>query len=313
MTRRGLKRLAQVIVVIAVIAIVQDGVHFVDEAQQLIVTQFGDPVGGPVTTPGLFFDVPLVQAENGFDKRFVEYLSAPTQVPTRDKRYISVSAFALWRVRDPLKFFERVQNEAGARARLDEIVAGEVRNAVARYDLIELVRTTNRATPDTPVQSEEESLILEKLQKGRAAMAAEVLARAGARTADLGFEIADVRFTGMNYVPDVQKAVYARMIAERQRVAAQYRSEGQGEAARVTGERERDLAQIRSEAYRSAEQRRGQGDGEAARIYADAYSRDPEFYAFLKSLDTYEKSFDPKTTMILDANSDLLKYLGKTR
>ena len=313
MNRHRLKRLAQIVAALLVIYVVQDGVHFVDEAQQIIVTQFGDPIGGPVTKPGLFFDMPVIQTENYFDKRFLEYKSAPILVPTRDKRYITVSAFAVWRVNDPLKFFERVQDEVGAQARLDEIVAGEVRNAVARYDLIELVRTTNRTPSDVTPQNEEESLILEKLQKGRAGMAAEILARARARSADLGFDIVDVRFSRMNYVPDVQKAVFARMIAERQRVAAQYRSEGQGEAARVSGERDRDLAQIRSEAYKSAEEQRGKGDGEATRIYAGAYGRDPDFYAFVKSLDTYEKAFDPKTMMILDGNSDLLKYLGKSK
>jgi membrane protease subunit HflC len=315
MSGRNVKRLLLAIVAATIVYILQDGIHFVDETQQLVVTQFGAPVGRPVTTSGLFFDLPLLQTENAFDKRLIEYKSSATSVPTRDKRYITVSAYAIWHVTDPLKFFERVQNEAGATARLDEIVAGEVRNAVARYDLLELVRTTNRTQADvgTGVPSEEQSLILEKLEKGRAGLAAEVLARARARSGELGFEVVDVRFSQMNYVPEVQQAVYARMIAERQRVAAQYRSEGQGEAARISGERDRDMAQIRSEAYRTAEERRGKGDGEATRIYADAYGRDPEFYAFVKSLDTYEKSFDPKTLLILDGNNELLKYLGKTR
>ncbi len=313
MTRESVTRLLWIIGAVALVYTVQDGIHFLDETQQAVITQFGDPIGSPVRSPGVFLDAPLVTAENYFDKRYIEYRSQPTQVPTRDKRYITVSAFALWRVKDPLKFFQRVTNEAGANARLDEIVAGEVRNAVARYDLIELVRTSNREVPAGAVPPGEASPILEKLQKGRAGLAAEVLARARARSADLGFEIADVRFTQMNYIPDVQKAVFARMIAERRRVAEQYRSEGQGEAARVSGERDRDLAQIGSEAYRAAEERRGKGDGEAARIYAEAYGHDPDFYAFVKSLDTYEKSFDPKTTMILDGNSEFLKYLGRTR
>lgn len=307
------RRLLWIAAAAVLVYVIQDGIHFIDEPQQVIVTQFGDPVGGPVTRSGLFFDLPLVQTENYFDKRVLEYVSQPTQVPTRDKRFITVSALALWRISDPLKFFERVQNEVGARARLDEIVAGEVRNAVARYDLIELVRTTTRDASNIPVQSEEESPILEKLQKGRAGMAAEVLARSRARAADLGFDILDVRFVRMNYVQDVQNAVYARMIAERQRVAAQYRSEGQGEAARISGERDRDLAQIQSEAYREAEDRRGKADASATKIYANAYGRDPEFYGFVKSLDTYEKSFDPNTVMILDGNSDLLKFLERSR
>lgn len=307
------KRLAWLLGAAALVYVIQDGVHFLDEAQEVVITQFGDPVGGAVTQPGLFFDLPLVQTENDFDMRYLEYKSQPTQVPTKDKRYITVSAFALWRVSDPLKFFQRVQNEAGASARLDEIMAGEVRSAVAGYDLIELVRTTNRDASAVSVQSEEESVILAKLQKGRAGLAAEVLTRSKARAADLGFDIVDMRFLQMTYVADVQKAVYARMIAERMRVADQYRSEGQGEAARISGERDRDLARIRSEAYKIAEERRGKADAEAARIYANAYNRDAEFYGFVKSLDTYEKSFDPSTVMILDGNSELLKYLGRSR
>src|SRR5262249_9578548 len=164
---------------------IQDGIHFNDEAQQVVVTQFGDPVSSPVTAPGLYFDLPIVQTENGFDKRYLEYQSKPTQVPTKDKRYISVSAFALWRINDPLKFFQRVQNEAGAQARLDEIVDGEVRNAVAHYDLIELVRTNTRAAERVAVQTDEESVILSKLEKGREKLAQEILARSRQRSADL--------------------------------------------------------------------------------------------------------------------------------
>jgi membrane protease subunit HflC len=313
MNPRTKQRLLWILAAIVLVYVVQDGIHFLDESQEAIVTQFGDPIGGPITTSGLFLDLPLVQTENYFDKRVLEYTSQPTQVPTRDKRYITVSALALWKISDPLKFFQRVQNEAGARARLDEIVAGEVRNAVARYDLIELVRTTTRDPSAVPVQSEEESPILEKLQKGRAGLASEVLMQARARAADLGFEVLDLRFVRLNYVADVQKAVYARMIAERQRVAAEYRSEGQGEAARISGERDRDLAQIRSEAYRTAEERRGKADAEATKIYAGAYGRDPDFYGFSKSLDTYEKSLDPNTLMILDGSGELFKYLQRPR
>ena len=310
MTRATLIKLAIAIVAVYVI---QDGIHFNDESQQVVITQFGDPVGKPVTAPGLYFDLPLVQTENSFSKRSLEYQSKPTQVPTRDKRYISVAAFALWRITDPLKFFQRVQNEVGAQARLDEIVAGEVRNAVARYDLIELVRSTTRPAADVAAPSEEEAMILTNLEKGRARLAAEILERSRGRSADLGFDVVDFRFKHISYVEDVQKAVFARMTAERQRVAEQYRSEGQGEAARISGQRDRDLAQIQSEAYRASEDRRGKADADATRIYAGAYGRDPDFYAFTKSLETYEKSFDPSTVLILDSNSDLLKYLGKSR
>ena len=315
MSRRGrllwlLKRLA---VAGAAALVVWSAVYQVGETNQAIVTQFGDPIGGPVTTPGLHLKVPLIQIVSLFDKRFLEYENRPTQVPTKDKRYLSVAAFARWRVSDPLKFFQRVQDEDGAQARLADILDGEIRNTVARYDLIELVRTTNRGAQAVAVQSEEESVILQTIEKGRPRLAREVLDRAAARAADLGIEILDVRFKRLSYIEAVQKAVFARMIAERQRIAQQFLSGGQGEAARISGERERDLARIQSEAYRPGEAQRGKAEAEAARIYAGAYGQDPDFYAFVKSLETYERSMDPNTIMILDGNSDLLKYLSRSR
>lgn len=314
MTRISIARLFVWIVAgLALLYVVQDGIFGIDEPQQVIITQFGDPIGGPITTPGLHFDLPLVQTENYFDKRYLEYESKPTQVPTRDKRYISVSMFALWRIDDPLKFFQRVQDEAGAQARLADILDGEIRNAVARYDLIELVRSSNRSPDAVAVQSEEESVILQRIEKGRPQLAREVLDRSAARAADLGIHILDVRFKRLSYIDEVQKAVFARMIAERQRIAQQFVSEGQGEAARISGERDRDLARIQSEAYRTAEQRRGKAEADAAKIYAEANGRDADFYAFVKSLETYERSLDLNTIMILDSSNDLLKYLGKIR
>lgn len=305
-----LKRIGLVAVVVLVLA---STIYQVNEPQQVIVTQFGDPVGGPVTTPGLHLKVPFIQTANYFDKRFLEYESKSSEIPTKDKRYLRVSVFARWRVSDPLRFFERVRDESGAQARLDDILAGEVRNAIARYDLIELVRSTNRSKENVSMETQGETVILDQLAKGRPSLAREVLDRASARAADLGIAVLDVRFKRISYVEEVQKAVFARMIAERQQMAQQFISEGQGAAARIGGERDRDLARITSEAYRSAEQARGKADADATRIYAEANGRDPDFYAFVKSLETYEKSFDPNTVMILDSSSDLLKFLGKPR
>jgi membrane protease subunit HflC len=279
----------------------------------VIITQFGEPVRGPITTPGLYFDLPLVQTENTFDKRFLEYQSQPTQVPTKDKRYINVTAFALWRIADPLKFFQRVQDQNNGQARLADMLDGEIRTAVARYNLIELVRSTTRNAQDVSLQTEGEAVILQALEKGRRSLEREVLDHASARAADLGIVVIDVRFKRISYVDEVQKAVFARMIAERQQIAQQFLSEGQGEAARISGERERDLAMIQSEAYRTAEQTRGKADATATKIYGDANGRDPDFYTFVKSLDTYERSLDSNTIMILDSGSELLKYLDKPR
>jgi modulator of FtsH protease HflC len=288
-------------------------VYRLGEPQQAVVTQFGRPVGGPITDAGLHAKAPFIQTVYYFDKRFLEYEAEPTEVPTRDKLYVSVGAFARWRISDALTFFQRVQNEAGAQARLQDILAGEIRNAVARYDLIDLVRSTNRRPEDVAVTSPEESVILQPLATGRVALERVVLDRAAARASDLGIQVLDVRFKRLSYIPEVQKAVFARMIAERQRMAQQFISQGQGEAARIGGERERDLARIQSEAYRTAEQQRGAADADATRIYAEANGRDAEFYAFTKSLETYERSLDPNTMMILDSDSELLKYLGRVR
>jgi membrane protease subunit HflC len=292
---------------------IQNGINQNNEGQQAIITQFGEPVRAPITAPGLFLDVPIVQTENYFDKRLLEYENQTTQVPTRDKRYISVSAFAVWRISDALTFFRRVQDENGARARLTDIFDGEIRSAVARYDLIELVRNATRNAADVSIQSEGEAVILQPLTKGRRSLEREVLERASARAADLGIRVLDVRFKRMSYIDEVQKSVFARMIAERQQMAQEFISEGQGEAARITGERDRDLARIQSEAYRTGEQRRGAADAEATKVYAEANGRDADFYAFVKSLDTYERALDPGTVMILDSDSELFKYLGRSR
>ena len=287
--------------------------YTVSETEQVIITQFGDPVGDPVVTPGLHFKVPFIQRTNTFDKRFLEWDGSPNQVPTRDKRFIWVDTYARWRITDPLLFFQRLRDERGAQSRLDDILDGETRNAVACHDLIELVRSTNRNPDDVPIESEEEAVILETIERGRQKITREILETAAGRTADLGIELLDLRLKRINYVEEVQQDVFERIIAERQRIAEQFRSEGQGESARIHGERERELAQIQSEAYRQAEELRGQADAEATRIYAEAYNRDADFYAFTKSLETYEQTMDASTLFILGTDSELLRFLDGTR
>jgi membrane protease subunit HflC len=289
--------------------------YTVGEAEQVIITQFGEPTGEAITDAGLHFKVPFIQEIHSFEKRFLEWDGSPNQVPTRDKRFIWVDTYARWRIVDPLRFFQRLQDERGAQSRLDDILDGETRNAVARYDLIELVRNSNRSPDDIPEEIVEEELevILENIEKGRDQVSREILAVAASRTADLGIELLDLRIKRINYVDEVQQDVFARMIAERQRSAEQYRSEGQGEAARIQGERERDLQRIQSEAFEAAEILRGEADALATDIYADAYGRDADFYSFTKSLETYEKVIDSGTTVILGTDSELLKYLESTR
>ena len=305
-------RLSLVIVFVALV-IAGQAAYTVSETEQIIITQFGEPVGDPVVSPGLHFKIPFIQRTNVFEKRFLEWDGNPNQVPTRDKRFIWVDTYARWRIVDPLLFFQRLRDERGAQSRLDDILDGETRNAVARHDLIELVRSSNRDPEDVLIESEEEAAILEEIARGRREVTRQILETAASRTADLGIELLDLRFKRINYVEEVQQDVFARMIAERQRIAEEFRSEGQGESARIHGERERELAQIQSEAYRRAEELRGEADANATRIYADAYNRDGDFYAFTKSLETYEATMDPSTLFILGTDSELLQFLERTR
>jgi membrane protease subunit HflC len=300
-------------IVFAVLVVASASAFRVGEAEQVIITQFGDPIGDPIATPGLHFKVPFIQQANFFDKRFLEWDGSPNQVPTKDKRFIWVDTYARWRIVDPLRFFQRLRDERGAQSRLDDILDGETRNAVARYDLIELVRNSNRNPDDIPIEAEEEEVILNVIAKGRDQVSREILERAGERTADLGIELLDLRIKRINYVEEVQQDVFARMIAERQRIAELYRSEGQGEAARIQGERERDLQQIQSEAFKTAEELKGKADASATDIYASAYGRDADFYSFTRSLETYEKVIDPATMLILGTDSEFLRYLERPR
>ena len=234
-------------------------------------------------------------------------------MPTRDRRFIRVDTYARWRITDPLLYFLRLRDERVAQSRLDDVLDGETRNAVARHDLIEIVRSTNRNPDDVPIDTEEEEVILETIERGRGQIMQEILNTATGATADLGIELLDLRLKRINYVEEVQRDVFARMIAERQQVAEEFRSEGQGESARINGERERELAQIQSEAYRQAEGLRGEADAAATRIYADAYNRDADFYSFTKSLETYEQTMDASTLFILGTDNELLRFLEGTR
>ena len=289
-------------------------VYQVGMTQQVVITEFGDPVGQAVTEPGLHVKKPFIQKANYFDKRFLEWNGDPNQVPTRDKRFIYVDCFARWRITDPLLFFQRLRDETGAQSRLDDILDGETRNTVAKHDLIEVVRSTNRpfAAGDDVSEGDRPQEAV-KIQYGRAALATEILKAAAARTTDLGIEILDFRFKRISYVEQVQQEVYARMISERKRIAEQYRSEGGGESARINGEKDRELKAITSEAYRRSQEIRGKADGEAADIYAQAYNRDPEFYRFLKTMETYRETLDEDTLLVLTTDGEFLRYLKASR
>jgi membrane protease subunit HflC len=301
------------VVALLVLIVLSGAVYQVDETQQVVITEFGQPVGTALT-PGLHLKKPFVQQAHYFEKRFLEWDGDPNQVPTRDKRFIYVDCFARWRITDPLLFFQRLRDESGAQSRLDDILDGETRNTVAKHDLIEVVRSTNRAFAATDELSQGvKAQEVVRIQFGRGTLDKEVLAAASARTADLGIEILDFRFKRISYVEQVQQEVYARMISERKRIAEQYRSEGAGEAARINGEKERELKSITSEAYRLAQEIRGKADAEAAEIYAGAYNRDPELYRFLKTMETYRETIDATTLLVLTTDGEFLRYLKVAR
>ena len=303
------KTITSIILGLTILITLSTSVYVTNEAQQVIITQFGRPVGEVVTEAGLHLKIPFIQAANYFEKRFLEWDGVANQVPTRDKRFIWVDTYARWRISDPLLFFQRLRDERGAETRISAILDGETRNSVARHDLVEVVRNSNRDTADILLDAEEETAILEEILIGRAEIQREIREAAQTSLNDLGIELLDVRLKRINYVEEVQVDVFQRMIAERQRIASRYRSEGEGETARIDGERERELQRIQSEAYREAEEIRGQADGEATRIYAAAYNRDANFYAFIKSLETYELTADPSSILILTTDSELLRFV----
>ena len=290
-----------------------NSVYILDETKQAIVTQFGKPVGEPRTDPGLNFKVPFLHKVQFFDKRYLEWDGDRNQVPTKDKKFIFVDSYARWEITNPLQFFIRLRDERSAQSRLDDILDGETRNAVASHDLLDLVRSTNRE-PEITEDFMEEIEILENISVGRARIEKIILEKANERTADLGVRILDFRFKRMNYVDEVRDRVYDRMISERMRIADQFRSEGQGEARIIEGNKERDLAQIQSEAFKLAEEIKGRADAEATDIYARAYNRNRQsvdLYKFVRSMESFERSLDENTSLILSSDSEFFRYLRR--
>ncbi|MCD4749187.1 MAG: protease modulator HflC [Thermoanaerobaculales bacterium] len=299
-------------VVIFLVIITAGGAFFiVDETEQAIITQFGKPVGESISTPGIKMKIPFFQKANYFDRRFLEWDGEPNEVPTSDKRFLYVDTYARWQITDPLLFFQRLRDEYGAQSRLDDILDGETRNTIAKHKLIEAVRSTNRefVLSSDVVQKED----AKEIEFGRGVLEQEVLLNASARVKDLGIEILDFRFKRTNYADVDRPKVYERMISERKRIAAKYRSEGAGESARIMGSRERELQSITSEAYRKAQEIRGRADAEAADIYAKAYNKDADFYRFLKTMEVYRQTIDGETILLLGSDGEFLRYLERMK
>ena len=307
------KPISLTFIIFITVILLASSLFIVDETQQVVVTQFGKPIGNAITTPGIKIKVPFIQKANYFDKRYLEWDGAPNEVPTKDKKYIFVDTYARWQITDPLQFFKRLTDERGAQSRLDDILDGETRDFVANYALEETVRSSNRTPVSSGDISEEIGDSLVPITIGRERIQSMILESANKQAKDLGVVILDFQFKRINYAQEnVLQSVYNRMTSERNRIADKFRSEGQGQASEINGERDRDLRQIRSEAFRDAEVIKGQADSTAAAIYASAYNRSPqsrELYAFLKSMETLKNTFDQQTSVVLSTKSELYKYL----
>ena len=316
-----MKRIKSVVILIvlglAALA-AMSSLYTVSEVEQAIITQFGEPVGAPVTTAGLKFKVPLIQDVNLIEKRILEWDGNPSDMPTKDKLYVSVDLFARWRIVDPLQYFLRLHDERSAQSRLDDVLGSETRNAVAKHELIEIIRTTRDRVPlrDASLtdggQQQLDVGSLVPIQKGRKLVEQEIFAEAAEKVRVFGIELLDIRFKRINYNESVRAKIYDRMISERRRIAERFLSEGNGEAARIRGNRVRDLNKIQSEAYRQVEEVRGVADGKATEIYARAYNQSPEavaFYEFTRTMQSNKSIIAENTTLVLSTGSDLFKFL----
>ena len=318
---RGCSALAVFAGIFALLLVVPGAFYTVEQTEQVVVTQFGRPIGGPVVEPGLHFKLPFVQTVNRLDKRFLEWDGAPVGIPTKDKTYIHVDAFGRRRIKDPLQFFLRLRDERSAQSRLEDILGSEIRNSIAKHELIEIVRTDKKRKPQ-----HDEALAVNQpgsvttvgtwrtVEFGRQKIEDEIKGAAAAKLAEVGIELLDLRLKRVNYNSDVLDRIYSRMISERQQIAQRFRSEGEGEAARIEGQKERDLNEIQSTAYREVQRIRGEADAKASEIYARAYTSSPEaaeFYTFLKSMETYRKVFARDSTLVLSTDSDLFGLLKR--
>lgn len=296
-------------IAIIVIALLSSA-YVVDETEQVVLTQFGRAIGESKREPGLYLKIPVIQQANYFPKNLLEWDGDAGQVPTLDKTFIVVDTFARWKIVDPLKFFQTVNNMTGGLGRLDDIIDSAVRNFVTSYPLLETVRMSNREmdTFEMGVDQIKDSSPLGQVTLGRSMITKAILEQAQPKLDKFGIELVDVKFKLLNYVDEVQKSVYGRMIAERKQIAEKFRSEGQGEKRKIEGEMEKELKLITSEAYMKAQEVKGKADGEATRIYASALGKDPEFYSFIQTLDIYKETMDKDSSLILTTDSDFLRF-----
>ena len=276
------------------------------------ITQFGEPIGDAVTEPGLKFKVPFIQEVNRFEKRWLEWDGEESEMPTKEKTYIYVDTYARWRIIDPLKFFESVRDEASAQSRLDDIIDSETRNVIASHNLIEVVRSSNREFQQArDIEVAKIAGVTEaeipKIEAGRDKLTRLILEKAAKAMPEFGIELVDIQFQRVNYTRSVKQKVFERMIQDRRSIANAYRSEGEGESARIRGDKARELKTIESNAFKEAEKIRGEADAKATDIYAEAYNRDAGFYKLVRSLESYGKTIDEESWVVLSSDSDYFK------
>lgn len=302
------------LVIIGALALgLYSSLYTLEEGSQAVVVQFGRPVGETVTEAGLHIKLPFVQKVLRFEKRLLFWDGDPNQIPTKGREFIWVDTTARWRISDAKRFLENVASEEGAQSRLNDILDSVVRDQVSSSELVELVRSASWTIPDDEllkdVPKEQEEELKREITRGREEITRTILAEAQKIIPQYGIELVDVRIKRLDYVESVRKKVYERMISERKRIAAQFRSEGEGLSAEILGTMEKELSEIRSTAYRKVQEIQGTADADATQIYGQAYNRDPEFYAFLRTLESYKESTNPNSVMLLTTQSDYYSYI----
>jgi len=316
--RRSIEWVLGAILALVVLMVLATAAYTIKETEQVIITQFGRPIGDPITEAGLHFKMPFIQDVNRIDKQILEWDGQRTEMPTRDKLYVSVDTFGRWRIKEPLEYFRRLRDERSAQSRLDDILGSETRNSIAKHDLIEVIRTTKdrQPTQDETLEQIADSGnigVLHAITKGRKKIEEEIQAAAKVKLAEFGIDLLDVRFKRINYNPSVVAKIYERMISERQQIASRFRSEGEGEAAKILGNKERDLSEIESGAYKTVQEIRGAADATATGIYAQAYDQTPEareLFEFVKTMETYKRVIGPDSTIVFSTGGDLFRFLN---
>ena len=313
-----MKQTIFLIIVVGVVILGFGSVYTINEAEQAVVTQFGKPVGGAVMDAGIHFKTPIIQTVIKFDKRILEWDGSANEIPTLDNKYIFIDAFARWRISDALQFYKSAKNEMLAQSRLDDILDGAVRDEIANRTMVEIVRSSNRVMVVQDVESSSvnvnDKVVDDQSAKGaRLAIVDSIFRSVSNRLVDLnmGIEILDIQLKRINYTRQVQEQVFNRMISGQNQIAEKYRAQGQGKKQEILGMQVQRKKEIISGAYLESQKIKGEADANATRIYADAYGKSPDFYNFIKTLETYSNTLDSSTQFILSTDNHYLKYLGK--